>query len=99
MRGCERGPGSRARGLVGSADKGLERLLGYALPSEQVLWNGHGYQPVVLYFVEADQVLGDEFRDGNVPAGMENLRLIQHGFASLPSTIKGAVLSRRQRLL
>jgi Transposase DDE domain group 1 len=148
------------------ADKGLERVLGYALPSEQVLWNyfnafhderlveqarsqlrpgehayipkenaplralgrvgvslvhevvkrshitratldhdatvceshkqeakahykdGRGYQPSVMYFVEADQVMCDEFRDGNVPAGMENLRLIQHGFASLPSTIK-----------
>jgi len=148
------------------SDKGLLRLVGYALPSEQVLWNffnafhddalieeaharlppdavayipgenaplralgranvalaqavatqngltratldydatvceshkeeakahykgGRGYQPAVIYFVEADQVIGDEFRDGNVPAGMENLRLIQHGFASLPATIK-----------
>jgi hypothetical protein len=49
---------------------------------------GRGYQPSVLYFVEADQVMCDEFRDGNVPAGMENLRLIQHGFASLPSSIQ-----------
>jgi hypothetical protein len=148
------------------ADKGLERLLDYRLPSEQALWNffnafhddalveeardrlrpgdiayipsekgplralgrvnvalaqavatrngitratldhdatvceshkreakahykdGRGYPPAVVYFVEADQVICDEFRDGNVPAGMENLRLIQHGFASLPSTIK-----------
>jgi len=148
------------------ADKGLERLLGYSLPSEQVLWtyfnafhddalveeargrlhagevayipsengplcalgqvnvalaqavairngitratldhdatvceshkreakahykDGRGYQPVVVYFAEADQVLCDEFRDGNVPAGVDNLRLIQRGFASLPSTIK-----------
>jgi hypothetical protein len=148
------------------SDKGLLRLVGYALPSEQVLWNffnafhddalleeaqarlppdavayipgenaplralgranvalahavatrngltratldydatvieshkeeakahykgGRGYQPAVIYLVEADQVIGDEFRDGNVPAGMKNLRLIQHGFASLPATIK-----------
>jgi hypothetical protein len=48
---------------------------------------GRGYQPSVLYWVEADQVLGDEYRDGNVPAGMENLRLIQQGFSSLPSTV------------
>jgi hypothetical protein len=159
------------------ADKGLERVLGYALPSEQVLWNyfnafhdeallaeargqlrpgevayiprendalralgrinvelvqtvatrngltcatldhdatvceshkleakahykgGRGYQPAVLYYVEADQVMCDEFRDGNVPAGMENLRLIQHGFASLPGAIKEAILSLGQRLL
>lgn len=147
------------------ADKGLERLLGQELPSEQILWTylnafhddalvkaaaarrgpdeiayipgenraleglgrvtvglaqavavhnkitkatldhdatvveshkqeakahykgGRGYQPAVLYFVEADQVIGDEFRDGNVPAGMDNLRLIKHGFVSLPTSI------------
>ena len=49
---------------------------------------GRGYQPSVIYWVEADQVIGDEFRDGNVPAGMENLRLIKHGFASLPVTVR-----------
>jgi hypothetical protein len=49
---------------------------------------GRGYQPSVIYFVEADQVIGDEFRDGNVPAGMDNLPLIKHGFASLPSSVK-----------
>jgi hypothetical protein len=48
---------------------------------------GRGYQPSVIYWVEADQVIGDEYRDGNVPAGMENLRLIQQGFRSLPSHI------------
>lgn len=49
---------------------------------------GRGYQPSVIYWVEADQVVGDEFRDGNVPAGMENLRLIQRGLASLPESVK-----------
>jgi hypothetical protein len=32
--------------------------------------------------------VADEFRDGNVPAGMDNLRLIQQAFASLPSTVR-----------
>ena len=49
---------------------------------------GRGYQPSVIYWMEADQVIGDEFRDGNVPAGMENLRLIKQGFASLPESVK-----------
>lgn len=152
------------------ADKGLERLLGRELPSEQILWNylnafhddglieeakrrlrpgqnayipaenhalsalgrvtialartvaeknrivratldhdatviesrkqqakahykgGRGYQPSVIYWVEADQVFGDEFRDGNVPAGMENLRLIKQGFASLPASVSARFL-------
>ncbi len=49
---------------------------------------GRGVQPSVLYWVEADHVLGDEFRDGNVPAGMSNLALIKHGFVSLPGSVK-----------
>ena len=49
---------------------------------------GRGYQPSVLYWVEADQILGDEYRDGNVPAAMGNLPLIQKGFSSLPASIK-----------
>jgi hypothetical protein len=48
---------------------------------------GRGYQPSVIYWAEQDLVLADEYRDGNVPAGMDNLRLIQRGFAALPETV------------
>jgi hypothetical protein len=48
---------------------------------------GRGYQPSVLHWVEADQIIGDEYRDGNVPAAMENLRLIRKGFSSLPTSV------------
>jgi len=48
---------------------------------------GRGYQPAALYWVEQDLVVADEYRDGNVPAGMDNLRLIQRGFQQLPATI------------
>ena len=48
---------------------------------------GRGYQPSVIYWAEQDLVVADEYRDGNVPAGMENLRLIQRGFASLPAQV------------
>ncbi|OGQ91731.1 MAG: hypothetical protein A2289_11800 [Deltaproteobacteria bacterium RIFOXYA12_FULL_58_15] len=48
---------------------------------------GRGYQPAAIYWVEADQVVGDEYRDGNVGAGMENLPLIKRGFAMLPKWI------------
>jgi hypothetical protein len=48
---------------------------------------GRGYQPSVIYWAEQDLVVADEYRDGNVPAGMENLRLIARGFASLPATL------------
>lgn len=48
---------------------------------------GRGYQPAAIYWVEPDLVVADEYRDGNVGAGMENLPLIQRGFASLPATV------------
>jgi hypothetical protein len=48
---------------------------------------GRGYQPAVIYWAEQDLVLADEYRDGNVPAAMDNLRLIQRGFAALPATV------------
>jgi len=49
---------------------------------------GRGYQPAVVYWAEQDLVVADEFRDGNVPAGMDNLRLIRRAFESLPSTVR-----------
>jgi len=48
---------------------------------------GRGYQPAAIYWVEQDLVVADEYRDGNVPAAMDNLRLIQRGFASVPPTV------------
>jgi Transposase DDE domain group 1 len=48
---------------------------------------GRGYQPSVIPWAEHDLVLADEYRDGNVPAAMSNLPLIQRGFAALPPTI------------
>jgi hypothetical protein len=48
---------------------------------------GRGYQPAAIYWAEQDLVVADEYRDGNVPAAMDNLRLIQRGFASLPATV------------
>lgn len=49
---------------------------------------GRGYQPAVALWVEQDLVIADEYRDGNVPAGMSNLPLIQRAFSSLPSAVR-----------
>ena len=35
-----------------------------------------GYQPVIALWAEQDVVLADEFRDGNVPAGSGNKRIV-----------------------
>jgi hypothetical protein len=50
--------------------------------------DGRGYQPVVAVWAEADQVLADEFRDGNVPAGKDTLTITKKAFAALPENIK-----------
>lgn len=48
---------------------------------------GRGYQPMVALWAEADLVVADEFRDGNVPAGQEPLTCCRMAFDALPSTI------------
>lgn len=49
---------------------------------------GRGYQPMVAMWAEADLVLADEFRDGNVPAQQEPLTCAKLAFAALPETIQ-----------
>jgi hypothetical protein len=49
---------------------------------------GKGYQPMVALWAEADLVLADEFRDGNVPARQDPLTCAKLAFAALPATIQ-----------
>jgi hypothetical protein len=49
---------------------------------------GRGYQPMVAVWAEADLILADEFRDGNVPARQEPLTCAKMAFAALPAGIK-----------
>ena len=44
-----------------------------------------GYQPEFAIWAETLVVLADEFRDGNVPAGMDPLTVVQRGFSALPA--------------
>ena len=46
-----------------------------------------GYQPVIALWAEQDVVLADEFRDGNVPAGTGNRRVVAQALAALPSGV------------
>jgi hypothetical protein len=48
---------------------------------------GRGYQPTAVVWVEQDLVVADEYRDGNVGAGMATLPLIQRACASLPASV------------
>jgi hypothetical protein len=48
---------------------------------------GRGYQPMVAVWAEADLVVADEFRDGNVPARQAPLTCAQAAFAALPASV------------
>jgi hypothetical protein len=47
-----------------------------------------GYHPVVALWAEQDMVLHDEFRDGNVPAGKDLLRVVQRAVQALPEGVE-----------
>jgi hypothetical protein len=46
------------------------------------------YQPLNTYWAEHDLILHSEFRDGNVPAGFEQLRVFKDSLAMLPADVE-----------
>lgn len=46
------------------------------------------YQPLNVWWAEQELMLDSEFRDGNVPAGYENLRVLMGALALLPLSVK-----------
>src|SRR5256886_16990774 len=44
--------------------------------SQMTYLGERGYQPVINYWAEQDLILADEFRDGNVPAGVGYFLLV-----------------------
>lgn len=54
------------------------------------LWSYQGdraYQPLTTYWKEQDMVVRSEFRDGNVPAGFHNLRVLKESLGLLPEGV------------
>jgi len=47
---------------------------------------GCGYQPMLALWAEMNAIVADEFRDGNVPALQEPLRVARRAFQSLPES-------------
>lgn len=56
-----------------------------ALPHYQ---GGRGYQPTAVLWAEQDLVVADQFRDGNVPAGMHTPEVARRAVAALPPTVQ-----------
>lgn len=46
------------------------------------------YQPLTVYWVETGLAVCSEFRDGNVPAGYDMLRIIKEALAALPEGVE-----------
>lgn len=51
-----------------------------------------GYQPVVVLWAEQDVILTDQFRDGHVPAGCGNVRVLEQAVANLPQGVERVCL-------
>jgi len=60
----------------------------YKREAQPTYQGGSGYQPMLALWAEMNLVLADEFRDGNVPAQMEPLRVAQRAFQGLPPTVE-----------
>lgn len=56
-------------------------------------YKGHkAYQPLQVYWAEQDLILHSEFRDGNVWAGTDNLRVFAEALAFLPQGVSKVYL-------
>ena len=49
---------------------------------------GRGYQPTAVLWAEQDLVVADQFRDGNVPAGMQTWEVARRAVAGLPEGVR-----------
>jgi len=49
---------------------------------------GRGYQPTAVLWAEEDLVVADQYRDGNVPAGMHTKQVAQQAFSVLPQSVQ-----------
>lgn len=49
---------------------------------------GRGYQPTAVLWAEQDLVVADQYRDGNVPAGMRTPEVARRAVAALPPGVK-----------
>lgn len=57
----------------------------------EALWcykGNRAYQPINTYWAEQGLLLHTEFRDGNVPAGFEQKRVLEEAIESLPKNVK-----------
>jgi len=72
---------------IGTVDQDATIIESHKAAAYHHYEEGKGYQPMVAVWAEADLVLADEFRDGNVPAKQDPLTCAKLAFAALPETV------------
>lgn len=79
---------SRSKQMVATLD--LDATLIETTKSNALYCYKHfpAYQPTQVYWAEQGVVVHTEFRDGNVPAGFEQLRVFKEGLSYLPEGVK-----------
>ena len=50
------------------------------------------YQPLTTYWAEAETIVNSEFGDGNVPAGHQQLRVLQEALGYLPAGVEKVLM-------
>ena len=81
---CEsRGAGQR----IGTIDQDATIIESHKRAAFWHYQGGKGYQPMLAVWAEADLVVADQFRDGNVPAQQEPLTCCQMAFEALPKSV------------
>jgi hypothetical protein len=73
---------------IATVDLDATIIESYKREAQPTYQGGSGYQPMLALWAEMNLVLADEFRDGNVPAQKEPLRVARRAFAALPATVQ-----------
>lgn len=73
---------------IATVDLDATIIESYKREAQTTYQGGSGYQPMLALWAEMNLVLADEFRDGNVPAQKEPLRVARRAFQALPPTVK-----------
>lgn len=84
----------QSRGPVKQATLDMDATL-VETQKEEALRSYQGskaYQPLSTYWAEQELVVHSEFRDGNVPAGYQQLRVLQEALALLPAGVEQVYL-------
>jgi len=50
------------------------------------------YQPLTTYWAEQEVIVHSEFRDGNVPAGYQQMRVLKEALGHMPSGVKKVLM-------